>query len=74
MFLWLCHRPAAVARSCPLAGEIPYAVGGAKKRKKKKKKRMTKDDFTETNSPTSVCSNEWSRDSCPYEESPIKPF
>ena len=33
--LWLCCRLAAEALICPLAWELPYAVGVALKRKKK---------------------------------------
>ena len=39
MQLWLWGRPAAAAPIGPIAGELPYASGGALKRKKKKKKK-----------------------------------
>ena len=38
-FLWLWHRPAAVAPIQPLAWELPYALGTAQKSKKQKKKK-----------------------------------
>ena len=37
-FLWLWHRPAAIAPIGPLAWEPLYATGVALKRQKKKKK------------------------------------
>ena len=36
MWLWLWHRPAAVAPIQPLAWELPYVMGAALKRQKKK--------------------------------------
>ena len=36
--LWLWHRVAVTAPFCPLAWELPYAIGAALKSKKKKKK------------------------------------
>ena len=37
LWLWLRHRPAAIARIGPLAWELPYATGAALKKKKAKK-------------------------------------
>ena len=37
VFLWLWHRPAAVARIRPLAWQLPYSAGAALKKKKKKR-------------------------------------
>ena len=38
LWLWLWHRPAAIALIGPLAWELLYATGAALKSKKKKKK------------------------------------
>ena len=40
ILLWLWCRPAATAPICPLAWELPYAMGAALGGKKKKKKRQ----------------------------------
>ena len=39
VLLWLWLGPAAAAAICPLAWELPYAVGAALKSKSKKKKK-----------------------------------
>ena len=39
---WLWCRPAAAARICPLAWELPYASGAAPKKQKKTKKQKNK--------------------------------
>ena len=41
-WLWLWHRPAAVAPIRTLGCELPYDVGMALKKKKKKKKKGKK--------------------------------
>ena len=40
--LWLWHRLVAVAVICPLAWELPYAVGMALKKKKRKERERKK--------------------------------
>ena len=75
LWLWLWHRPAAVAPIRPLAWEPPYATGLALKSRKKKKKRKKKVELSlecgrlahrnPSTLETPACVSPWQPPGCP---------